>query len=44
MLIILFDKQNVIHKESELEGKTRDSEFHVQVLEWLMEQIWSVRM
>jgi len=23
MLIILFDKQNLIHKESELEGKTK---------------------
>ena len=44
MLIILFDKQNLIHKESELEGKTTDSEFHVQVLEWLMEQISIVRL
>jgi hypothetical protein len=32
MLIILFDKQNLIHKESELEGKTKDSEFHGQVV------------
>ena len=44
MFIILFDKQNLIHKESDLEGKTTDSEFHVQVLEWLMGQILSVRM
>jgi hypothetical protein len=44
MLIILSEKQNLIHKESELEGKTAYSEFYVQVLEWLMEQISSVRM
>jgi hypothetical protein len=30
--------------KNELEGKTTDGEFHVQVLEWLMEQILSVRM
>lgn len=31
-------------QKSELEGKTTDCEFWVQVLEWLMEQILSVRM
>jgi hypothetical protein len=39
MLITLFAKQGLIHKEFELGGNTTNSEFHVQVLEKFMEQI-----
>jgi hypothetical protein len=40
----LFDKQDVVHKESMLECKTANTEFYTQVLGRLLKQILRVRI